>query len=150
MKASLNRLDAALKAPQQDWNLISSIIDVDSFVRYYFVYELTRTPRSSPRASSSLGRAGPTDVIHAGPVWDFDSGLFNYDKSEHRRCRSGVDYVKNAAALRTPFRAIPSNAWYQDIFRNPSLSSALSPGWRHQRRWRWPHCPRRSTSTPER
>lgn len=128
MKASLNSLDAALKAPQQDWNLISSIIDVDSFVRYYFVYELTENPEIVA-SSIFFYKDGPTDVIHAGPVWDFDSGLFNYDKSEHLGADPASDYVKNAAALRTPFRPIPSNAWYQDIFRNPEFVQRANALW---------------------
>ncbi|CAN5434208.1 hypothetical protein BH10ACT5_BH10ACT5_10540 [soil metagenome] len=128
MKASLNKLDAALHATNPDWALISSLIDVDSFVKYYFVFEVTENPEIVA-SSVFFYKNGPTDKIHAGPVWDFDSALFNYDKSEHLGADTSSDYVKNAATLRTPKRSTPSNPWMQDIFRNPAFVQRANELW---------------------
>lgn len=128
MKASLNKLDAALHAPNPDWSVISSLIDVDSFVKYYFVFEVTENPEIVA-SSVYFYKNGPADKIHAGPVWDFDSGLFNYDKSEHLGADTSSDYVKNGATLRAPKRSTPSNPWFQDIFRNVAFVQRANELW---------------------
>nr|MBS1899173.1 CotH kinase family protein [Actinomycetota bacterium] len=128
MKAALNKLDSALHTTNPDWNAISQLIDVDSFVKYYFVYEVTENPELVA-SSVYFYKNGPTDKIHAGPVWDFDSALFNYDKSENLGADPVSDYAKNMATLRAPYRSTPSNPWYQDIFRNQQFVDRANDLW---------------------
>lgn len=126
MKSSLNALDAALRASDPDWSAISALIDVDSFVKFYFVQELTEN--SDIVASSVyLYKDGPDDKIHAGPVWDFDIALFNHDKGEQLGADPLSDYVKNIGTLRSPYR--PSNPWFQDLYRNVGFAARANELW---------------------
>lgn len=123
VRATLDELDALLAAPAPDWERIGALIDVDSFVRYYFVYEFTE---NSEIVASSIYfyKDGPSDVLHAGPVWDFDTSLGNYDKSEALGAFTNSDYVKNARMLQAG-----GNGWFTDLFRNPQFVQRANQLW---------------------
>lgn len=55
---------------------LSRRIDVDSFVKYYLINEYTLN-RESFNTSFYWYMDGPTDVIHLGPIWDFDTCMGN-------------------------------------------------------------------------
>ena len=55
---------------------LSNYIDVDSFVEYYLINEYTQN-RESFATSFYWYKDGPNDVIHLGPVWDFDTCMGN-------------------------------------------------------------------------
>ena len=113
-QAYLNTFESLLYAPKPDWAKISSMIDVDSFVRYYFVYELTENPEIVA-SSVYFYKDGANDVLHAGPVWDFDSALGNY-VVEPLGGDPKSEYVKNASFLRNK-----GNDWFGQLFRNPDF-----------------------------
>ena len=52
-------------------------IDVDSFVKWYLVHEYTSNVEANG-TSWFWYMDGSNDVIHVGPIWDFDSCLGNY------------------------------------------------------------------------
>lgn len=126
MRATLNRLDTLLNAPTQDWAAISAIIDVDSFVKNYFVYETAENPEIT-QSSVYLYKNGPSDKLHAGPVWDFDSSLGNYNKSERYGADTKSEYVKNAQILRNK-----GNGWYIQLFRNTNFVNRANELWTQQ------------------
>ena len=92
------------------------------------MFEVTENPEIVA-SSVYFYKNGPTYKLHAGPVWDFDSALFNYDKSEHLGADTSSDYVKNGATLRTPTRTTGSNPWFQDLFRNPAFILRANEMW---------------------
>jgi hypothetical protein len=51
---------------------LSSMIDVDSFAKYYLINEYMQN-KESFSTSFYWYQDGPADVLHLGPVWDFDS-----------------------------------------------------------------------------
>lgn len=51
---------------------LSEIIDVDSFAKYYLLNEYTQNNESFS-TSFYWYQDGPADVLHLGPIWDFDS-----------------------------------------------------------------------------
>ena len=60
---------------------LEKIIDVDSFAKYYLVNEYCGNAEST--ASSFYAHMnGLDDVIHLGPVWDYDCSMGNY-KTEY-------------------------------------------------------------------
>lgn len=59
-----------------DWNELASKIDVDSFAKYYLVNEYVLN-RESFVSSFYWYKDGPDDVIHLGPIWDFDTCMGN-------------------------------------------------------------------------
>lgn len=64
-----NRLVADAKG--RDWEAVSSQIDVDSFCKYYLLNELGMN-LDATLTSFYVYMDGESDVIHAGPPWDFD------------------------------------------------------------------------------
>jgi uncharacterized protein YjdB len=110
-KAFVNEFESYLYAADPDWSKISAMIDVDSFIRYHFVLELAANPEIT-QSSVYFWRDGTTDVLHAGPVWDFDIAFANYT-SEVFGGDPVQDYNKNARFLRSR-----GNGWFQELFRN--------------------------------
>ena len=55
---------------------LSAMIDVDSFAKYYLVNEYTLNQESFA-TSFYWYKDGPDDVIHLGPIWDFDTCMGN-------------------------------------------------------------------------
>ena len=56
--------------------LLSGYIDVDSFAKYYIVNEYAQN-RESFSTSFYWYKDGPEDVLHLGPIWDFDTCMGN-------------------------------------------------------------------------
>lgn len=129
MKSTLNTVESLLDAKNPDWGAISQIIDVDSFVKYYFVYELTENPEVVA-ASVYFYKNGPSDKLHMGPVWDFDSALFNYDKSENYGGDPVSEFVKNGNWLRRADRpGKTSSPLFQNMYRNPQFVDRANQLW---------------------
>ena len=55
---------------------LSTMLDVDSFIKYYFINEYVLNPEALS-TSCYLYKDGTDDVIHFGPIWDFDTCMGN-------------------------------------------------------------------------
>lgn len=121
MRATLERLDQLLNASNPDWATISSIIDVPSFVKYYFVYEMA----GSEIVASSIFfyKDGVGGKLFAGPVWDFDSSLGTYDHTESLGAFTNAEYIKNADQLRL------RGSNFDNLFRHPEFVAAANAAW---------------------
>lgn len=64
--------------PSKDVTLekLESYIDVDSIAKYYLINEYTCNTESTA-GSFYWYQDGPDDVLHVGPIWDFDSSMGN-------------------------------------------------------------------------
>lgn len=64
--------------PSEDVTLeaLSGMIDVDSFAKYYLINEYTLNCESYA-TSFYWYQDGPEDVLHLGPIWDFDTCMGN-------------------------------------------------------------------------
>ncbi|WP_330473296.1 CotH kinase family protein [Terrabacter sp. C0L_2] len=113
-KSYINSLETALYAPTPDWTKISSMIDVDSFVKYYFVHEVTENYDFN-RSSIYFYRNGPSDKLHAGPVWDFDLSLGNFTAQSWGGDPTS-DYAKTTTYLRNK-----THNWFEQLMRNPQF-----------------------------
>lgn len=60
---------------------LNQMIDVDSFIQYYLVTEYVLN-REAIVTSFYWYKDGPEDVIHLGPIWDYDTCMGN-DRSEY-------------------------------------------------------------------
>ena len=69
-----NKLVEAIS--QKDYEEITSIIDVESFAKYYLLNEFLVNP-DAYWTSFYFYKDGVDDRIHAGPGWDFDLSLAN-------------------------------------------------------------------------
>lgn len=71
---SYNSIENALDGGS--WEELQKYADVESFARYYLISELSANPDCAV-SSFYLYKNGDGDVIHAGPIWDFDIGFGN-------------------------------------------------------------------------
>ena len=106
---SVNEFEKYLYADNKDWNKITSMIDVESFIEYYFVQEFSEDPDGC-RSSVFMYKDGTNDVIHMGPVWDYDSAFANYT-TEDLGGNSNIDYIMNIQKYMEA-----SNDWYKQLF----------------------------------
>lgn len=72
--SAYNKLEKAVAT--QDWASVTSLIDIDSFVSYYLVSEISAN-LDAYLTSCYFYKDGPIDKIHAGPIWDFDIAFGN-------------------------------------------------------------------------
>ncbi len=57
---------------------LSSMIDVDSFAKYYLISEYLLN-REANHSSFYWYKDGEADVLHLGPIWDYDTCMGNED-----------------------------------------------------------------------
>ena len=87
----INDFEETLYDTASSWEDVEKYIDVYSFIRYYFITEIFEQIDCT-LASTYFYIDGPGDVLHCGPIWDFDRicGWQNdYDQSWNS------DFVKN-------------------------------------------------------
>ncbi len=107
----INNFESAIYAKDPDWNTISSMIDVDSFILYYFLNEYGEQV-DCMYASTYFYIDGPGDVLHCGPCWDFDRICGFNDPVP-----ANTDYLKNLTDTVDRYRC----EWYKELFRNPEF-----------------------------
>ena len=120
---TLNKVDAILAAPQVDWGALSALIDVDSFVKFYFVLEQTANPEIT-MSSIYFYKDGLAGKLFAGPVWDFDTALGNFDHARHLGSDPQADYAKNAQLLQQN-----GNGFFFDLFRSKDFVKRANELW---------------------
>ena len=72
--SSLNSLYEKIRF--KDYDTITKIIDIDSFIKYYLLNEFAINP-DAYSSSFYMYKDGIEDKIHAGPGWDFDLAFGN-------------------------------------------------------------------------
>lgn len=116
---AINKLESLIYAPNPNWDEISKLIDVDSFVRYYFLIELAEDPDRFI-SSTFFYKDGENDVIHIGPIWDSDTAL-GYHNSMEAGANTSVDYTLNMEK----YRGSKQN-WYNQLYRNKEFVALLN------------------------
>lgn len=117
-KSTIDTVEGLLYAPSPDWAKISALIDVDSFIKYYFISEFVENPDVSS-SSVYFYKDGPSDKLHAGPVWDYDISLGNY-ATTNRGGNPTEDYVKNELLTITGNGQFD---WWTQLFRNQAFAA---------------------------
>ncbi|WP_187120128.1 CotH kinase family protein, partial [Actinomyces polynesiensis] len=118
IRSDINKLDGLLYASSPNWSEISKIIDVDSFVRYYYVAELTENGEIA-MSSVYFYKDGVGDKLHIGPAWDYDVSMGNFSMVD-RGSDPYTNYVKNVRWLRGK-----GTDWYAQLLRNPQFVRAV-------------------------
>jgi spore coat protein CotH len=90
-------------------NGYAKYIDVDSFVDYYLINEITKNQDAKDYSSIYL-HVMPGEKIKMGPIWDFDLAFGN------------VDY--SVCAFADGFW-IRDNAWYNRLFQDPAFAAKV-------------------------
>ena len=120
-EAFINQFERLLYAEENDWEQISSMIDVESFIQYYFMQE-SEFSASSCRTSLYMYWDGPDDKLHMGPVWDFDKAV-GYSMRAKFGGDTQVDYVKN---IQDYMGTEKDMTWYTELFEIPEFCEEVS------------------------
>ncbi|MBR6651122.1 MAG: CotH kinase family protein [Clostridia bacterium] len=114
----INTFEAELYSEDADWDTIASMIDVDSFVRFYFITELSMEVDAT-YSSSYFYLDGPGDVLHCGPLWDYDR-IMGWDTSYDQT--TNADYLKNITDATDEYRV----EWFKMLFRHPEFVARVN------------------------
>ena len=116
----VRRFEDLLYAEEKDWEQISSMINVDSFVAFYLLEEFSENPDSC-RTSLYIYQDGPNDVLHMGPVWDFDKALGYAQKGKYGGDPER-DYVSN---IQEYMGTENDCTWYTELLKIPEFQDAV-------------------------
>lgn len=90
-KRNLEQFARAINSENTTWEEITSLIDVESFAKLYLLMELAED-WDGFYSSTFFYKDGDNDVIHAGPLWDFDAAM-GYLKSDTKGGNPNIDYI---------------------------------------------------------
>ena len=116
----VRRFEDLLYAEEKDWEQISSMMDVESFLSFYLLEEFSENPDSC-RTSLYLYQDGPDDVLHMGPVWDFDKALGYAQKGKYGGDPER-DYVSN---IQEYMGTENDCTWYTELMKIPEFQDAV-------------------------
>ena len=116
----VRRFEDLLYAEEKDWEQISSMMDVESFLSFYLLEEFSENPDSC-RTSLYLYQDGPDDVLHMGPVWDFDKALGYAQKGKYGGDPER-DYVSN---IQEYMGTENDCTWHTELMKIPEFQDAV-------------------------
>ena len=116
-KISIENLEEKLNQ-EASWNVISSLIDVDSFVKYYLVNEFAGN-FDTFISSTYFYQDGKNGLIHMGPIWDYDKDNFMTD------AKSDFTLYTNMHNYMVQLHKYPQFAQKIDQFYNEILKFTL-------------------------
>lgn len=99
-----------------DYEVYKEYLDVDSFIDWYLVNELTKNVDSKQFSSIYLYYVNSEAKFFMGPLWDFDisSGNVNYSGCDNE---TGF-YVKEGP-------------WYRELFKDATFQSKVQERWNY-------------------
>ena len=117
-KNYINEFESKLYSNDKNWDEISSMIDVESFAKYYFIQEFTEN-YDAARTSMFMYKDGDNDILHIGPVWDFDITLGNF-YTDNMGGNPNLDYIANIKKYTDS-----SIGWYNELYKIPEFRAEL-------------------------
>ncbi|MDR1277938.1 MAG: CotH kinase family protein [Treponema sp.] len=122
VRDALNELEAALFADTFPGSGYRDLLDLDTWVDYIMINEITRNVEIQHPKSVFLYRDGKADSrICLGPLWDFDWG-FDYNDGEYFNNVTGMYY-------NTAFRSEVGRIFFARFFEDPFFREAYKNRW---------------------
>jgi len=111
VKELINEFETVLKSDhfKDITNGYRKYIDIDSFVDWYLINEITKN-QDSKNWASIFFNVIPGEKIKMGPIWDFDLAFGNVNYSE-------CEYPEGFW--------VKENAWYDRLFEDPEFVSKV-------------------------
>lgn len=120
-ESCIYEFESLLYAEEKDWEAIAGLIDVESFVKYYFLEEFAQNSDSC-RTSIYLYQDGPEDKLHMGPVWDLDKAVGYSQRGKYGGDPTN-DYVANIQDYMGNTKEL---TWYMELFKIPEFKEEAS------------------------
>ncbi len=112
----INTLEKELYNNGKNWELVESLIDIDSVIKFYFINELCMNADAC-FASTFFYIDGKDDILHMGPVWDYDRIFGYYDYNGGYVQGTEEDFLKNITDCTDKQRV----EWYKMFFQYPEF-----------------------------
>ena len=101
----------------RNWDEITAIIDIDSFIDWYIVQEVYRNVDSGwSSVNLSIRGQGPNRRLYLGPVWDFDVAANNTSWQSNQTPYGGL-YVTR------------QHYWFSNLMNTPEFAEAVTYRW---------------------
>lgn len=97
---------------------IASRIDPDSFIDYWLTFEMAMNQELNNPGSVYMYYDPADGLLHAGPVWDFDYGTFDYNYTDW-----GLYPNKSSHFL------VANSLWYCRLLQNTAFQSRVAERW---------------------
>ena len=97
---------------------IAQYIHVDSFINYWLVFEMAMNQELNNPGSVYMYYDNNDGLMHAGPVWDFDWGTFNYDFTDDGLYNDKSNHFIAANSL-----------WYCRLLQNTAFQNRVLERW---------------------
>jgi spore coat protein CotH len=122
VKNGINEFEAALFSDSFPHNNYRDLIDMDNFIDYIMINEITRNVDFQKPHSVYLYRSGKTDSkIRLGPLWDFDFG-FDFNEGFYFNDASGMFY-------NSTFQNGQGKPFFDRFFEDPSFRTKYKERW---------------------
>ena len=112
----INLLENELYNNGRDWELLQSLIDIDSVIKFYFINEFCMNADAC-FASTYFYIDGEDDILHMGPAWDYDRCFGYYDYNGGYVQGTDEDFLKNITDCTDKQRV----EWYKMFFQYPEF-----------------------------
>jgi spore coat protein CotH len=120
VKDAVNELEAALFSGAFPGSAYRDLIDMDVFIDYIMINEITRNVDMQFPHSVFLYRDQGSKIC-LGPLWDFDFG-FDYNKGKYFENTEGMYF-------NTAFRSGPGQKFFSRFFEDPYFSAKYKERW---------------------
>jgi hypothetical protein len=97
---------------------ISKYIHVDSFINYWLVFEMAMNQELNNPGSVYMYYDNTDGTFHAGPVWDFDWGTYNYNFTDDNLYKNKASHFLVANSL-----------WYCSLIKNTAFQQRVTERW---------------------
>lgn len=101
----------------------SDVVDTESLINYALVYTLTRNEEILQPKSTYAYMENEIDLLHFGPVWDFD---WAYDFSDTPGC-----FAEPSGVLTKVESELPGNVFFHKIFAGGDFLERFTERWNY-------------------
>lgn len=121
--SAVNALEKALNRNTISYAEYSEIVDVESVIRYMLLNELVKNGEVCHPKSVFIHRHNGDDLLHFGPVWDFD-WAFGYTGRNYRYFFQPENLLFHATGNREP-----GSKFFGAFLRDPTFCSLYAMRW---------------------
>ena len=96
---------------------IAKYIHVDSFIDYWFVFEMAMNQEPNNPGSCYMHYSDKDGLLHAGPIWDFDWGTYNYSFTDGLYTNKADHFI------------VANSLWYCRLLQNTAFRQRVQQRW---------------------
>lgn len=128
----INTIEDTIYTADADTAALGRLMDIDSFVDWWIVHELTQNAEPNGPRSCYMHK-GKDGKLHAGPVWDFDLAFINVGLDAKGDIRPERLDIPNIKKLDSDCLYNPTALWYGQLLKHPTFARRVHERWEELR-----------------